>query len=120
MNTIDPSLPRPLGTAPAPGAGIGTAPPGPTTAPPPAPHILYRRPGIEPGAAVQDAGAPARRERLLQHTQRHSARREALAALLRSGALADAALVDPLLKRDVHKLMAFVFDEGTGQAAEPR
>lgn len=58
-----------------------------------------------------DATAQQRRERLLAHAARSSARREALAALLCSSALADAASVDPGLRREVIRLLAFVQGE---------
>lgn len=63
------------------------------------------------GTRPADATARRRREWLLAHSARSSARREALAALLRSSALADAASVDPLLRRDVMRLVAFVRDD---------
>lgn len=55
-----------------------------------------------------DATAQQRRERLLLHATRSPVRREALAALLCSSALADAASVDPGLRRDVMRLLAFI------------
>ncbi len=50
----------------------------------------------------------ARRARLISHAERSAARRQALAELLRSGALAEAVTVDPLLRRDVMRLVDFV------------
>jgi len=117
MNPIDPSLPGPSSRAASPVSGPTPGPAASTAAAPETPITLFRRPGQGPDAPPVDA---TRRERLLRHAQRHAARREALAALLRSGALADAAQVDPLLKRDVHKLMAFVFSDGPAQPTESR
>ncbi|MBX3610702.1 MAG: hypothetical protein KF871_12480 [Hydrogenophaga sp.] len=63
------------------------------------------------GTQAVDSKVRARRERLLSHADRSRARRHALAELLRSGALADAASVDPLLRQDVMRLVAFVRDD---------
>lgn len=64
---------------------------------------------------MPDAKTRLRRERLQAHAQRAGERREALLALLRSSALAELVLVDPQLKRDVSRLLAFVLDDVTPQ-----
>jgi hypothetical protein len=110
MSKIDAAHPdntgRPTGAAPAlPGAPADTAA-----------HLtrtLFARVGHEAAQTPPDARTLARRERLLTHAHRHAARRQALAELLRSGALADAVQVDPLLRRDVDKLRAFVLADDT-------
>jgi hypothetical protein len=110
MSKIDTTQPDNAGTP------TGAAPP-PAEAPPdsasPGARTLYARAGHESAQTPPDARAQARRERLLTHAQGHKARRQALAELLLSGALADAVQVDPLLRRDVDKLVAFVMDETT-------
>ncbi|QIM52874.1 hypothetical protein [Hydrogenophaga crocea] len=114
MSKIDATHPdnagTPIGAAlPPAGAQPDNAPSGART--------LYARPGHEPAQTPPDARTQARRDRLLTHAQGHAARRQALAELLRSGALADVVQVDPLLRRDVDKLMAFVLDDDAAASA---
>lgn len=70
-------------------------------------RTLYLR--VAADARPVDPRSRARRERLLSHADRAGERRRALAELLRSGALADAVAVDPLLRRDVMRLVSFVY-----------
>jgi len=70
-------------------------------------RTLYLR--VAADARPVDPRSRARRARLLSHADRAGERRRALAELLRSGALADAVAVDPLLRQDVMRLVSFVY-----------
>jgi hypothetical protein len=73
-------------------------------------RTLYERPNPETRAPIGEK-AQARRQHLQAHARRAGARREALLAILCSDALAELVHIDPMLKRDVSRLMAFVMDD---------
>lgn len=93
--------------APAQGTAQGTAQTASVVRTADRARTLYLR--VAADARPVDPRSRARRERLLSHADRAGERRRALAELLRSGALADAVAVDPLLRRDVMRLVSFVY-----------